>query len=804
MPFSKRKKSEKSHDMSGSALQAMRAVMRFSFSSLRGRIGQAIPVTLALLLIVGVAQAIGALHDVSSTLTRQQIAASWRGSADLLVRPQAAVSQPERKAGWINPQSAFDNYGGISAKQVASIASLSQVTQILLYATVGWRRIDVVTPVVLKQKGIYRITAQWTGEQQWAGNVVDYIEVSDLTNLTSEEPVLNPPVQHLVLPPNAPSVVYSMSIPALQLLVGVAPAQESMLGSYFSEGSNVTPPARLTIHIDRLNGQSTMLSSCTAQSAKSTCWQPVTAQTGHVTYLAQDVQLLRYSQARYSATMQQLSQGQLTLDALGEDTQGNIYRDLLQQHLTLPDSVMGIGQQVEVLPLTGPQHMSMLPDTPQFLPLAQACAVNGEQCYSGLYIRLRGVEHYNSKSLALLQSTSAAITARTGLHVDILDGSSTRHVTLTSGNANNTLTATWRVAGVAVQITHGVDALQNTLFVLCALICLLATGAAGILIGIGRRNEARALDQLGWSRSLQMGVYVFNALLLALPGCVLASALIMLASKFWPGNVPFSTMWILLASGTMIYGVSLVSMAVGPVQSSVGAGVVDDVGRGPLRSPAPLFTLFKLWGTHPHSNERAALKAPSTPPHPPPPLRTTRILHKSKGGGAFHTRFIAPLVCGIAITATIFLIAVEYLMVSGLNRELVVTVLGNQVRVALEGAQVLLVVLVLITALLTVGLCTSLLLRGRRDELALLAKVGWEQRHVLLRLLREGWRTGALSGVIGALLALGVIAVAGSLPPLWAMGSVLVGGPLVGVLLASLVVYTLARRELSSVYLERA
>ncbi|HKV57905.1 MAG TPA: FtsX-like permease family protein, partial [Ktedonobacteraceae bacterium] len=612
------------------------------------------------------------------------------------------------------------------------------------------------------------------------------------------------PVQHLVLAANAPPVVYSMSIPALQLLVGVAPEQESILRSYLSEGSNITSPARLTIHVDRLNGQLTMLSSCAAQAAKSTCWQPVTAQTGHITYLAQDVQLLRYSQGRYSATMQQLSQGQLTLDALGEDTQGNIYRDLLQQHLTLPgdaiaDSAMGTGQQTEVLPLTGPQHMPMLPGAPQFLPLAQACVVNGEQCYSGLYIRLRGVDQYNSKSLALLQSTAAAITARTGLHVDILDGSSTRRVTLASGNANNALTTTWRVAGVAVQITHGVDALQNTLFILCALICLLATGAAGVLIGIGRRNEARALDQLGWSRSLRTGVYAFNALLLALPGGVLASAFIILASWFWPGNMPLSTMWILLASGVIIYGVSLVSMACMIPHGKRfrgGSHVVMRAAQAPSpivpTSPAPTKALHKVSSRGGRGGDRwwGRLRCPR-------PFKHT-------SDAAFHVHITAPLVCGIAITATIFLIAIEYLMVSGLNRELVVTVLGNQVRVALEGAQVLLVVLVLITALLTVGLCTSLLLRGRRDELALLAKVGWEQRHVLLRLLRESWRTGALSGAVGALLALGVIAVAGSLPPLWAMSSVLAGGPLLGVLLASLVVYTLARRELSSVYLERA
>jgi ABC-type antimicrobial peptide transport system permease subunit len=171
---------------------------------------------------------------------------------------------------------------------------------------------------------------------------------------------------------------------------------------------------------------------------------------------------------------------------------------------------------------------------------------------------------------------------------------------------------------------------------------------------------------------------------------------------------------------------------------------------------------------------------------------------------AFHTRVTAPLVCAIAITATIFLIAEEYLMVSGLNRVLVVTVLGEQVRVALQGPQFLLVLLVLLTALLTIGLCTSLLLRGRRPELALLAKVGWERRHVLLRLLRESWWMAALSGIAGALLALGVIEVAASLPPLWEIGSVLAGGPLLGMALASLVVSILARHELKSLYLERA
>ncbi len=77
----------------------------FALWSLRRRASQVVPVAVALLLLVCAVQIIGALHDISSVLTQQQIARSWRGPYDLLVRPQSAVSQLERTAGWIDPQS---------------------------------------------------------------------------------------------------------------------------------------------------------------------------------------------------------------------------------------------------------------------------------------------------------------------------------------------------------------------------------------------------------------------------------------------------------------------------------------------------------------------------------------------------------------------------------------------------------------------------------------------------------------------------------------------------------------------------
>src|SRR5205085_6141552 len=79
-----------------------------------------------------------------------------------------------------------------------------------------------------------------------------------------------------------------------------------------------------------------------------------------------------------------------------------------------------------LLPFSMPEHLPLLASAVRFVPLEQICATNGEACYSGLYVRLSGVEHYSQQSLSRLQATAAAIAAQTGLHVDILDGSSWR------------------------------------------------------------------------------------------------------------------------------------------------------------------------------------------------------------------------------------------------------------------------------------------------------------------------------------------------------------------------------------------
>jgi len=141
------------------------------------------------------------------------------------------------------------------------------------------------------------------------------------------------------------------------------------------------------------------------------------------------------------------------------------------------------------------------------------------------------------------------------------------------------------------------------------------------------------------------------------------------------------------------------------------------------------------------------------------------------------------------------------MLITSFNQVLIVTVLGKQVRAVLGGPQLLLLLIILLAAFLTVSLCTKLRVEGRREELALLSMVGWERRFVLLRILWDSCWPALLSGEVGVLLAIGGTALVATLPPLLTLAGLLLCGPLLGVLLASLATLGPAWQEMKRVFI---
>ncbi len=757
-----------------SVMQSVVRSLSFAIWILRRRTGQMIPVGIAFLLLIGSLQIIGMLHDVSSSLTQQQIARSWRGSYDLFVRPQSAVSQVERSRGWVDPQNLLESYGGISDTQLSAIRSLPHISQIMPFATVGWQGMDIIIPITLSHIGLYRITTHWNG-QHFSTVTTYYLDVTDLPHLLAEPPISNPMLQHLLMTSASSPVVFDMPIPALQALVGIPATQQDTFRAALLQNALPSSPVHLSISLEQLNAPLSSLPTCLTSVA---CWQPQSVQSQPIRIQTDGVQLLRYTQTRYSATSVQSASGQVVVTSLGTDQQGSLYRTLLPQHLALPatyDSLLSqpsVATTSSLLPLTAPEHLPLVPTAVHFIPLAQACAVNGPDCYSGLYIRMNGVDHYGQQSLALLQATAAAITARTGLYVDILDGSSTRTVSIISSdnNTNAFLPSTWHVVGVAVQIVHGVDTLQETLLTLCSCICLLAIGASAVLIAIGRKKDVLLLHQTGWSRPLITLSLFLDALFLCLPGFILAALWILYATIFLHGTLPPIAMWLLLIIGAVLYCLTLT--------------IIASAGVGTRRSASSTLTSRKNIGYTARSKTI-------------PILVPLRAMYHSK---AFHTKITAPFVCAIVVVCAVFLIALEYLLITNFNQVLVVTILGKQVREALEGPQLALLLVVVTAALLTVGLCTSLLLRGRRSEFSLLAMVGWERKFVLLRILWAGWWPALLSGEVGVLLALVAIVITSTVPVWWTIIALMLCGPFVGLVLVSLVTIGMAWQETERVF----
>ncbi|HEV7235242.1 MAG TPA: hypothetical protein VGN15_03610, partial [Ktedonobacteraceae bacterium] len=681
-------------------VRATRAVFIFAVWSLRRRGGQFIPVACAFLLLVCSAQIIGMLHDIASTQTQQKIAQSWRGPYDLLVRRPAAVSQLERSAGWIDPQSALESYGGISLQQTSAMRSLAHVMDITPFATVGWQNMAIQLPVQLPTQGLYHVSATWSG--QTIGGSDAYVDVTDLAHLTTETPTNSPAINYLVAQNSTTPVVFTLSVPALQAIVGVPTAQQSTLAQSLLSDTASVPTIQLSVHVEKLLAAITSLPAC---MKRIDCWQPQVVRQGTITYQSAGVQLVRFSHTTYDATSQQIANGQIVVAPIGSDMQGLLYRLPLTEHIADPSNFSLPSQllsaHTSLLPLTALERLPLLPAAVRFISLAQACAVTGANCYSGVYIRLSGVEHYSQQSLAVLQATSAAITARTGLHVDILDGSSLRTMSLSApissaSNYNSTTHTSWRVIGVAVRIVHGLDTLQETLLLLCSLVCLLAIGIAGVLVGGGRKKDVLLLQQLGWQSHLLVSILLLDALLLCIPGGLVAALFIVLAGHLWQSSLPPTVLWLLLGIGILLYCCALIAMARAEPQKST-------------------------------SQQR-------------------------RNAELTYGKVIVPLANTLAITTAIFLIAIEYLLVTDFNQVLVLTVLGSQVRAALETSQLALLLLILLASLLTVALCTILLVRGKREEVALLAMVGWERRAVLLRLLWSSWGLALLSGEIGVLL----------------------------------------------------
>jgi putative ABC transport system permease protein len=124
---------------------------------------------------------------------------------------------------------------------------------------------------------------------------------------------------------------------------------------------------------------------------------------------------------------------------------------------------------------------------------------------SVIRVRVAGVTGPDALSLARIREVAQQISAKTGLTVDIVAGSSPapQAIDLPAGKFGEpalSLTENWVRKGVALTILVAVDRESVALFVLILVVCVLFTASSASAAVRGRRRELGVLACLGWTR----------------------------------------------------------------------------------------------------------------------------------------------------------------------------------------------------------------------------------------------------------------------------------------------------------------
>ena len=395
------------------------------------------------------------------------------------------------------------------------------------------------------------------------------------------------------------------------------------------------------------------------------------------------------------------------------------------------------GGPVRLQPTINPA--SFMPGPPlAFTNIAAARFFRGEACIDAIRVRVSGIDRYTPANVRKVEEVAAQIIKSTGLHVDIVAGSSPQKVLVyVPGSPDGKVAPLgyveepWTTLGTAARITSGIDSASVAM--------LAATGIAGLLYLISqvllstlaRRKELALLQAIGWRRRHIAGLVLGEATVLGLVGALCSVILATLLTSSLGLLAPPEQV---LAVGTVVLLLYFLS-AIGPALWVVRQPVAELLQRGEIvlpKSVAPkegaknklMTPRFRLIGTGIWSLGLFAWRNLTR-------RRARTILAAS----------------GIAISTALFTVLVASL--AALNGTLRITLLGQYIGLQVELYHFIMVGSAIVVSMLAVADHLAMGVLERRSELALLQSIGWRVGVVRLSLLFEGLWLGLIGGVAG-------------------------------------------------------
>jgi cell division protein FtsX len=356
-----------------------------------------------------------------------------------------------------------------------------------------------------------------------------------------------------------------------------------------------------------------------------------------------------------------------------------------------------------------------------------------EDIISAIRVRVGGISELTPQAQASIEDVAQRIVELTGLHVDIMVGSSPQPVLVHLPGYGEVpglgyVEEGWVKKGVVTLVTRGVNRADAFLFSVMLVACLLFLFNANYVSVLGRLPEFGVMRALGWRRRTLFGMVLGEALVLGLFSGLLGALLALGIGRVFTLPTPLVPIVLLAPLGGSLF----VLGALLPAWWAAHAAAAPVINTGEVAAIKRVPGGSNLLGYAVGSTLRR-------------PARTLAGL------------------AGLALAAG--LLVLLRLAMEGLNSTLYGTMFGMWIRTQIRPYHFMMGAVMLLAAALGVAELMILNITQRRREIGILAALGWRRRDLFRVFLAESGLIGLTGGLLGTALAVLLYRLAyGSLP----------------------------------------
>jgi hypothetical protein len=354
---------------------------------------------------------------------------------------------------------------------------------------------------------------------------------------------------------------------------------------------------------------------------------------------------------------------------------------------------------------------------------------------SAVRVRVGGIDTLTPAAQAKIELVAQAIAEQTGLHVDIMVGSSPQPVLVHLPGfgdvpARGYIEELWIKKGVNTLVSMGMNRADRLLFGTMLFVCLLFLFNANLISNLGRLPEFGVMKALGWRQSTLFRLLCGESLMLGLASGLLSAL-----------------------AATAIVRVFSLSVSLNRI------ALLVPLGAGAFLLGALLPAVWAAW-----VSPTLAIQAGETSQKESFSRITGGSLFGYAAGGLLRRPARLLITLSGLILASGLLVLLK-LVQDGQEGQLYGTLLGAWIRTQVQPYHLLMGGVALLAAALGVGELMVMNVIERRKEIGLLVALGWRRGDLLGVFLLQGAFIGLVGGMLGVLLAGGLYRVAyGPLP----------------------------------------